>query len=212
MDRYGKIVFIDTEVDAVAKKVLDYGAISTNGLELHSESSEKFRNSIASYRYLCGHNVLCHDLNYIGNIVAGNPIEGIIDTLYLSPLLFPDDPHHALLKDDKLQVDELNNPLNDAKKCMELFFKELNMFWSLERDFQEILWKLLHTKREFRGFFSFLKACDRGNGMASAFEDSETKSGDSEKLIKKFFEGKIGTSGNMVEESVMRKQSESCFR
>lgn len=201
MDRYGKIVFIDTEVDAVAKKVLDYGAISTNGLELHSESSEKFRNSIASYRYLCGHNVLCHDLNYIGNIVAGNPIEGIIDTLYLSPLLFPDDPHHALLKDDKLQADELNNPLNDAKKCMELFFKELNMFWSLERDFQEILWKLLHTKREFRGFFSFLKACDRGNGMASAFEDSETKSGDSEKLIKKFFEGKI--CSNVVLEDIV---------
>lgn len=41
----------------------------------------------------------------------------VIDTLYLSPLLFPHRPYHKLLKDDKLQTEEINNPLNDAKKA-----------------------------------------------------------------------------------------------
>ena len=51
-----------------------------------------------------------------------------IDTLSLSPLLFPSKPYHALVKDDKLQVDELNNPLNDAIKARDLFFDELKLF------------------------------------------------------------------------------------
>ena len=54
-----------------------------------------------------------------------------IDTLYLSPLLFPHRPYHALLKDDKLQTDELNNPLNDSIKAMQLFYDEVNAFHAL---------------------------------------------------------------------------------
>lgn len=42
-----------------------------------------------------------------------------IDTLCLSPLLFPMRPYHALIKDDKLQSDSLNNPLNDSIKPMD---------------------------------------------------------------------------------------------
>jgi ATP-dependent DNA helicase RecQ len=37
-----------------------------------------------------------------------------IDTLPLSPLLFPKKPYHRLIKDDKLFSDQLNNPINDA--------------------------------------------------------------------------------------------------
>ena len=53
---------------------------------------------------------------------------GIIDTLYLSPLLFPAKPYHALLKDDKLQSDDINNPLNDSIKEKDIFFDEVSGF------------------------------------------------------------------------------------
>ena len=52
----------------------------------------------------------------------------VIDTLYLSPLLFPTKPYHKLLKDDKLQTDELNNPLNDSIKAKDLFHDEVAAF------------------------------------------------------------------------------------
>jgi len=45
--------------------------------------------------------------------------------LFLSPLLFPEKPYHRLLKDDKLQPEELNNPVNDSKKAEELFYDEV---------------------------------------------------------------------------------------
>ena len=68
--------------------------------------------------YVCGHNILNHDLKFAGTWLmnAGVKQENVIDTLYLSPLLFPRKPYHALLKDDKLQTDELNNPLNDQSR------------------------------------------------------------------------------------------------
>ncbi len=48
-----------------------------------------------------------------------------VDTLCLSPLLFPAKPYHRLLKDDKLQTDSLSNPLDDAVKLFELFCDEI---------------------------------------------------------------------------------------
>ena len=59
-----------------------------------------------------------------------------IDTLYLSPLLFPRRPYHALLKDDKLQSDELNNPVNDSEKARRLFLDEVNAFADLSEGAQ----------------------------------------------------------------------------
>lgn len=100
----------------------------------------------------------------------------MIDTLYLSPLLFPSRPYHALLKDDKLQTDSLNNPLNDAVKAMELFYDEVNAFHSLNELQKDIYADLLCQKEEFRGFFSYLNYYPRG---------------DASSLIKSFYYGKL---------------------
>lgn len=61
-----------------------------------------------------------------------------IDTLYLSPLLFPKRPYHSLVKDDKLQIEELNNPVNDSLKAKELFEDEVNAFFSLPLHLRQI--------------------------------------------------------------------------
>ena len=80
----------------------------------------------------------------------------LIDTLYLSPLLFPAKPYHALLKDDKLQTNDLNNPLNDSIKARDLFYDEVTAFLRLDDDLKAIFYYLLRDKSEFSAFFHFL--------------------------------------------------------
>lgn len=77
----------------------------------------------------------------------------MIDTLYLSPLLFPNRPYHALLKYDKLCAEELNNPLNDSIKAMQLFYDEVNAFSVLDDDMKDILCSLLYEREQFYGLF-----------------------------------------------------------
>lgn len=155
------IIFVDTEVNPENQIVLDYGAFVDDNRYVHTNVTWKFcdflvQNSIGENRYLCGHNIVHHDARYIGQEMREAGISGLIDTLYLSPLCFPERPCHALLKDDKLQVDELNNPLNDCKKAMELFYDEVNAFRNMHPLQREIYAALLSPREEFQGFFSYV--------------------------------------------------------
>jgi ATP-dependent DNA helicase RecQ len=147
------IAFIDTEVGVQSKKVADYGAVREDGAVLHTHSQEEFYRFVSPCDTVCGHNIIGHDLNYI--TLKNNPI--LIDTLYLSPLLFPKRPYHRLVKDDKLQVDELNNPANDAMKSRDLFYDEIAAWKQLSPDKQEVYYQLLHDTSEFKGFFKYIK-------------------------------------------------------
>ncbi|MBO5522953.1 MAG: RecQ family ATP-dependent DNA helicase, partial [Roseburia sp.] len=80
----------------------------------------------------------------------------VIDTLCLSALLFPQKPYHRLLKDDKLQTEELNNPLNDAVKALELLMDEVTAFTQLPIPIQKIYHTLLSETPGFAGFFSYV--------------------------------------------------------
>lgn len=175
------IIFIDTEVSPQSGAVLDYGALVDKNTQLHTKSREAFlkfltNNSLGYTRYACGHNIVNHDAKYVGTELAKAGITKLIDTLYLSPLLFPDKPYHALVKDDKLQTEELNNPLNDAIKARELFYDEVNAFAGLHELQKDIYTDLLCQKKEFHGFFSYVNRYSKGNTAAK---------------IKKYFYGKI---------------------
>jgi len=153
-----KITFIDTEIAPQGEIVLDIGAVKEGGGQYHHPSIKGFIQFITGSDYICGHNILQHDLRYLSSAMSEAEINeaGIIDTLLLSPLLFPKNPYHALVKDDKLQTEELNNPLNDAKKARDLFYDEVNAFKRLLADLQQIYIGLLGNTREFAGFFRFL--------------------------------------------------------
>ena len=151
-----RIAFIDTEVDVSTGIIGDFGVLSDDYSKLHSQSAEKFLAFIKDYKFLCGHNVIHHDLKCIarnGNFNLAN--FQVIDTLYLSPLLFPMMPYHNLVKDDKLQTEELNNPLNDAIKARDLFYDEIDAFKNLDEGLKKIYFALLGKEREFKGFFAF---------------------------------------------------------
>ena len=146
------IFFIDTEIGEADHRAHDFGAVNENNDKIHTGSIHEFHSFIADAEYLCGHNIIDHDAKYI------EPPQQIkyVDTLYLSPLLFPNKPYHKLLKDDKLLTDELNNPLNDAVKAQELFYDEINAFSALDGEMKLIYYMLLKDSPYFSGFFEYL--------------------------------------------------------
>ena len=151
------VVFFDTEIGVDDKKIHDIGAVRSDKGTLHTASVSDFCAFAADADFLCGHNVVHHDMKYLAPVVDGRVPKKIIDTLYLSPLLFPKRPYHRLLKDDKLQVEELNNPVNDSQKAQTLFFDEVNAFWQLSIEKKKIFCGLLYNFEEFQGFFDYVE-------------------------------------------------------
>ncbi len=150
------IAFIDTEIDPKKGKVLDIGSIREDGGRFHADCTAAFIDFLRGSTYVCGHNIIAHDLMYIGDAVAGAGITEVIDTLYLSPLMFPARPYHRLLKDDKLQSDDINNPLNDSIKARDLLYDEVTAFRQTDHTLRKIYFLLLKDQKEFRSFFRFI--------------------------------------------------------
>jgi ATP-dependent DNA helicase RecQ len=152
------IAFIDTEIGLNSQKILDIGGIKENGNSFHSNSLSEFISFIKGTTFICGHNILNHDLKYLQTAITDYGINHfkVIDTLFLSPLLFPRRPYHHLLKDDKLQSEELNNPLNDSIKARDLFNDEVSAFYVLDISLKNIYFLLLNNKNEFRSFFEYI--------------------------------------------------------
>lgn len=148
--------FIDLEVGLSDRKIHDIGAVSHDGRFFHSANKDAFYKFIAGSDFLCGHNIVHHDLDFLTNGAVPMSHYGLIDTLFLSPLLFPKKPYHALLKDDKLQVDECNNPVNDCIKARELFRDEINAFEKLPEKVKGVYFALLYSQKEFKGFFDYM--------------------------------------------------------
>ena len=160
-----RISFIDTEVSESDSKAYDFGAVNENEEKLHTGSSHEFHEFISGSVFLCGHNIIEHDSKYID---APENIK-YIDTLYLSPLMFPNKPYHALRKDDKLQTDDLNNPLNDAIKAKELFYDEVNAFSELDDELKMIYYMLLKDSTYFSGFFDYIDYSVQGDAKTAVF-------------------------------------------
>lgn len=177
------IAFIDTEVNPQTKKVADYGAVREDGAVLHSHSKADFDAFVSKCDTVCGHNIINHDLKYTS--LRSNPT--IVDTLFLSPLLFPKRPYHHLVKDDKLQVDELNNPVNDSMKARDLLNDEVAAWNQLSNNRREIYYYLLKETQEFGGFFKFIGYSPNVSWISSIFVSKP----DWRQLILKEFDGKV---------------------
>jgi len=181
------IAFIDIEVEPISNKILDIGSIKDNGSSFHSNSISGFIDFLKGTKFICGHNILNHDLKYIQKAVndAGISQSNIIDTLFLSPLLFPTKPYHHLLKDDKLQIEELNNPLNDSIKAKDLFFDEVAAFNLTNDSLKQIFYLLLNDKKGFHSFLDY-----------TSYNSNDSKL---ETIIQKTFYSEICSQANLDE-------------
>ena len=165
------IVFFDSEIAEDSGKILDIGAVREDSY-VHSGKLRDFDEIFSGAKYVCGHNIIRFDLNYFPEI---RKTYRHIDTLFLSPLLFPSHPYHALVKDDKLQSGDVNNPLSDAYRARDLFFDELDAFEKLDPNIKNIYVKLLGDKEEFKNFFAFV--------------GFQAQNGDTETMIRSSFRG-----------------------
>ena len=174
-----QITFIDSEVVPDTGKISDFGAIRPNGEYIHSASLDVIRGFLLETDFLCGHNIIAHDLKYLNKYLGQIKCAGVIDTLHLSALLFPQRPYHSLVKDDKLLTDEINNPVSDSKKAMNLLYDEIRAFNLLPDEMKRIFYILLNDKKEFKDFFKYINYESEGINL------------EVEKEIRKFFYGKL---------------------
>ncbi len=151
--RYG---FVDIEVGLKDKKIHDIGAIRWDDAVFHSADKRELMIFLKDVDFICGHNIINHDARYLFGDVTHNFL--LVDTLFLSPLLFPERPYHRLLKDDKLISDQMNNPVNDCEKARDLLMDEVARWKSLPASVQTIFSTLLQDFDEFKGFLSFVNA------------------------------------------------------
>lgn len=85
--------------------------------------------------HLLGHNLLRHDLPILRALAPSLRLlaKPVVDTLYLSPLAFPQNPYHRLVKDYKLVKDSLNDPVADARLAAGLFRDQWASFTSMQQ-------------------------------------------------------------------------------
>lgn len=153
-----KVAFFDLEVDPQKEKIIDAGAVFCQK-EFHENSTSRLIKAIEGAEFYCGHNVFAHDLKYLGKALeeAGLGNVPVVDTLVWSPLMFPQKPYHRLIKDDKLDSELPNNPLNDSKHTWILLYEEIEAFAKLNQNLQNIFYLLLKDQREFSAFLKLLE-------------------------------------------------------
>ena len=172
-----KYAFVDTEVGTKDHKIHDIGALRYDEATYHGTSKEELERFLLEGKvdFVCGHNIVHHDAKYL----FGQQSWHLVDTLYLSPLLFSERPYHRLVKDDKLVCDQLNNPVNDCEKAKDLLMDEIGRWNQLSRNQKKIFSSLLCDKEEFKGFFMMVEAPDKMSLSKTV------------QLIKEEYEGRI---------------------
>ena len=166
---------VDVEVGLKDHKIHDIGALKHNDTTFHKTSKEELFIFLNDIDYICGHNIIHHDAKYLFTDKTCRWI--LVDTLYISPLLFPEHPYHKLVKDDKLISEQMNNPVNDCKKAKDLLLDEIARWNSLPKEKRILFASLLKDKKEFTGFLSMVSAEYTHEGISE--------------LIKELYTGKI---------------------
>lgn len=84
--------------------------------------------------YVLGHNILDHDLPVLRKWIPDLRLHRlpVIDTLFLSPVAFPENPYHHLVKDYRLLSTALNDPVADARGAGQLFRDQFHAFETLQ--------------------------------------------------------------------------------
>lgn len=174
-NKTSRYAIVDVEVGLKDHKIHDIGAFRQDGATFHKASKEELFEFLHDTDYLCGHNIIHHDAKYL--FPDKDCRWTLVDTLYVSPLLFPERPYHRLVKDDKLAADQMNNPVNDCEKARDLLLDEITRWNSLPDEQRKVFASLLKGKEEFDGFLSLVKAERVSWGLPG--------------LIRRFYEGKI---------------------
>ncbi len=142
-----RCILLDLEV-TLKGRITQVGAIL--GEERHSGSAATglgFLDALAGRAdAVIGHNVVDHDLARLQATSPNHPLLllPVIDTLILSPIAFPSNPYHRLVKDYKLVHESTNDPVADARLSGVLFLDEWEAFVRLQATHPELFTALHH--------------------------------------------------------------------
>ena len=160
---------VDVEIGLEDYKIHDIGALRYDGAVYHKVSKEELFEFFSDVDYICGHNIIHHDAKYLFTDKTCRWL--LVDTLYISPLLFPERPYHKLLKDDKLMSEQINNPVNDCEKAKDLLLDEIARWKSFPEGKCRLFASLLKDKKEFEGFLSMVGAEYLNEGLTEVIRD-----------------------------------------
>ena len=171
MDFAPRCLCLDLEVDPSDKRILKIGALrpDTNTF-LHFQGKFDLARALDDLdrlamgaSFVLGHNVIRHDLNLLKAQAPGLKLLElpVVDTLALSPLAFPRNPYHHLVKDYRLLKMAVNDPLADARLTVELFRDQRD---ALQNESSDVL-----------GAYHFLLAQDGANSGLNNFFMTLTK-------------------------------------
>ena len=152
------ILYIDLETTPQGK-INDVGALFNNK-EYHQSGFGPIEDWIKETRYVCGHNILAHDIPILkerfGEATFKDKV--LIDTLLWSPILFADHPYHKLVKGYKLINDqEYSNPLSDCILTKQLLQDELNAFGQLNKELKTTYYNILNKDVRYSWLFDILQ-------------------------------------------------------
>ena len=188
--RYGPLCYaiVDVEIGLTDHRIHDIGALRYDGAIFHKASKEELLPFLERVEYLCGHNIIHHDAKYL---FEDRQIPWrLVDTLYLSPLLFPERPYHRLVKDDKLLSDQMNNPVNDREKARDLLLDEMARWDAWPEQKRRLFTALLRDQPEFDGFLDLmgagLKNCDLREQIATVYRGRICQNVELEPLIEHY--------------------------
>ena len=184
-----RYAFVDVEFGLKDKKIHDIGALRWDKAVFHSNNKQGLFDFMKDVDFVCGHNIIHHDAKYLFKQTSCR--WGLVDTLYVSPLLFPEKPYHRLVKDDKLISEQFNNPVNDCEKALDLLMDEVARWSALTEEKKIIFATLLYEVPEFKGFLDFVKARVEkksilANLIRSVYSDRICVHADIELIIKEY--------------------------
>ncbi|MCL2021849.1 MAG: RecQ family ATP-dependent DNA helicase [Betaproteobacteria bacterium] len=120
--------------------------------------------------FVLGHNIIEHDLPVLQRAAPHLALLQlpVIDTLRLSPIAFPQNPYHRLIKNYKLILDSLNSPLSDCRATLTLFLDQHQAFERLaETHANELIaYQALLAPRDEPGLGNFFSS-KTGRGPVS---------------------------------------------
>jgi len=131
-------VAIDLEIHPGEDRILQIGAVTADGTRTFARRGggvlERALAELDAFcegaDFLLGHNLACHDIPYLRRRHPDLRLlqSPLLDTLFLSPLAFPQNPYHRLVKDYKIIRESANDPVGDAACTASLFADQVEAF------------------------------------------------------------------------------------
>lgn len=147
----GQCLSIDLEVNPRTAQVFAFAAVRHGGAPAVvskdgqlEKGLDQLEGALDGIAHPIGHNFLQHDLAHLAAVRPrlSQIMRAPIDTLWLNPLAFPQNPYHHLVKhyrDGRLQAGHVNDPELDAKLVFQVLENQLEALDALNATAPEAL-------------------------------------------------------------------------